>query len=73
MSRMGKSSSLPASMSKMRTIFENGEKNPKFEVGPTSPRPGPILLRQEVTAVKLVTWPLFSGARSMIETTKTAM
>ena len=51
---IGKTSSLPASISKMRTIFETGEKIAKFEVGPTSLRPGPILLRQDNTEVKLV-------------------
>ena len=51
---MGKSSSLPASISKIRTTFEKGEKNPKFAVGPTDSSPGPMLLRQDATAVKLV-------------------
>ena len=41
-------------MSKISTIFENGEKKLKFWVGPTSESPGPMLLIVAVTAVKFV-------------------
>ena len=51
---MGKSSSLPANISKIRTNFVKGEKNAKLLVGPTSSSPGPILLIVAATAVKLV-------------------
>ena len=51
---IGKSSSLPASISKISTIFEKSEKNQKFCVGPTALRPGPILLIVVSVAVKLV-------------------
>ena len=55
MSSNGKSSSRPASMSNIRTYLVNPVSPPKFLVGPTSERPGPILLRHDATAVKLVT------------------
>ena len=51
---MGKSSSLPASMSNISTILDIGEKNPKFAVGPTISSPGPMLFRQDATDVKFV-------------------
>jgi len=34
--------------------FKNGENNPKFEVGPTAPSPGPMLLNVASTALKAV-------------------
>ena len=71
--RIGKSSSLPASISRISTTFDIGEKKPKFEVGPTCSSPGPILLRQEETAVKLVTEGTFSIARTIAERAKTAI
>ena len=52
---IGKSSNLPASMSKESIILDMGEKSAKFCVGPTKSRPGPILLKVHATAVKLVT------------------
>ena len=51
---MGKSSSLPASISKIRTDFDRGEKKAKFAVGPTPSSPGPMLFKADATAVKLV-------------------
>ena len=51
---MGKSSSLPASISKISISFDGIEKNPKLPVGPTFARPGPILLKQVTVAVRLV-------------------
>lgn len=60
----GKSSSLPAIISKMNTHFDKIENVEKPPVGPTSPRPGPILLIVAATDVKVVTRSLFS--RQMI-------
>ena len=50
----GKSSSLPASISKDKTSFEKTENSLKFIAGPTALRPGPILLTVAATAVKFV-------------------
>ena len=52
--RRGKISSLPANISKISTHLEKWENNPKFCVGPTISRPGPILLKVAATAVKFV-------------------
>lgn len=52
--RSGKISSLPASISKDKTNFEREEKFAKLYIGPTSPRPGPMLFKVAATAVKLV-------------------
>ena len=68
---MGISSSLPAIISKISTSFEGIEKKAKFSVGPTSERPGPILLIVAATAVKLVTASLQSKETSRVETAKT--
>ena len=43
---MGKISKRPMSMARERTTLLRGEKAAKFPIGPTSPRPGPTLLRQ---------------------------
>ena len=51
---MGKSSSLPASISNISTHLDRGLNNAKFWVGPTNSRPGPILFNVAVTAVKFV-------------------
>ena len=51
---IGNNSSLPASILKVRASFDRGEKNAKFDVGPTPSRPGPTLFIVAVTAVKLV-------------------
>lgn len=58
----GKSSNLPASISNMKTNFEKTEKFEKLPVGPTSARPGPMLLMVVSTAVKFVTRSLPSNA-----------
>ena len=52
---MGNSSSRPASISKESTSLDNGEKIPKFPVGPIRERPGPTLFKVVATAVKFVT------------------
>ena len=52
--RSGKISSRPASISKIRTNFENMLKPPKLQVGPTASSPGPMLLKQATTAEKFV-------------------
>ena len=51
---MGKSSSLPTSISNIKTNFVKSVKNPKFSIGPTIERPGPILLIVATTEVKQV-------------------
>ena len=51
---MGYSSSLPASISNIRTYLDAREKWPKFAVGPTAERPGPMLLNVAATEVKIV-------------------
>ena len=51
---MGRISSLPKSISRERTSFEKIENPPKLPIGPTTLSPGPILLKQEITAVTLV-------------------
>ena len=50
----GKSSSLPASMSNIKTNLLSGEKRLKFCVGPTRFKPGPMLFMVVATAVKFV-------------------
>ena len=52
---IGKSSRRPAIMLKVRTTFEKPEKPAKLDAGPTSLRPGPMLLIVAATAVKFVT------------------
>ena len=52
--RSGNSSSLPASISKIKIYLEKTEKCPKFWVGPASSNPGPMLLIVAATAVKFV-------------------
>ena len=51
---IGNSSSLPASISIINTIFEPILKKSKFFVGPRSSSPGPILLKQATTPEKQV-------------------
>ena len=65
---IGNSSSLPASISKIRTYLANGEKKLKFCVGPTNSRPGPILLIQAATAVKFVVKSFWSKEIAKMET-----
>ena len=50
----GKISSLPMSMHRLSTILLRSLKAAKLPVGPTLPRPGPMLDRVATTAVKLV-------------------
>jgi hypothetical protein len=49
------SSSRPSSMPKVQTQVWKSLSPPKLPAGPTSPRPGPMLLTQATTAVKAVT------------------
>ena len=51
---IGYNSSLPASISKVKTSFEKYEYILKFAIGPTLASPGPILLNVAAMAVKLV-------------------
>ena len=50
---MGKISNRPASISKLSSSLANGAKAEKFPVGPTMPKPGPMLLIQALSAVKV--------------------
>ena len=50
MIRTGRSSSRPASISKIRIIFEKQLYREKFPVGPTTENPGPILFNVAATA-----------------------
>ena len=50
--RSGNISRRPKSMAKERTAFENSEYSAKEPAGPTTPKPGPMLLKQAVTAEK---------------------
>ena len=52
--RIGIISSRPASISNMRIHFDNIEKPAKFPVGPTTFKPGPILLNVANTAARFV-------------------
>ena len=61
---MGKSSSLPRSIAKERSIFEKAEYSEKFDVGPTASKPGPTLLKQAAVAEKLVSIEKGSKERS---------
>ena len=49
---MGKISNRPASISKLSSSLAQGAKAEKFPVGPTMPKPGPMLLIQALSAVK---------------------
>ena len=49
-SRMGKISRRPMSITRESKSLEAAESIWKFEAGPTSPRPGPTLLRQVTVA-----------------------
>lgn len=53
-SRNGKISSLPTSISRQYTSFENQEKSAKFSTGPTMANPGPVLLIVVSTPVNVV-------------------
>ena len=52
---MGKISRRPTSMSKDSSSLDHQEKAEKFPMGPTTSRPGPMLLMHAVRAVKVVT------------------
>lgn len=52
-SRIGKISSLPANILKIITNFDRLEKSPKFPMGPTISKPGPILFKVAAIAVKV--------------------
>ena len=51
---MGNISSRPRSIAKERTSFEKSEYPENEPIGPTMPKPGPILLKQAATAEKFV-------------------
>ena len=51
---MGKISSLPIIIASVSTTLDKEEKQEKLQVGPTKEKPGPMLLKVAVTAVKLV-------------------
>ena len=51
---MGKISSLPVSITKLKSTFAQSEYTLKLDMGPTRFNPGPILLKQVMTAVTLV-------------------
>ena len=61
---MGNISSLPRSIAKERSSFEKGEYAKKLDAGPTASRPGPILLKHAIVAVKFVSIENGSKARS---------
>ena len=65
----GKISNRPKSMAPERTILERFVYAAKFPVGPTAPNPGPMLLKQAVTAEKLVSNP--NGSKETIRKTAT--
>ena len=67
---MGKISSLPISISKVKTIFEKAENDEKFPAGPTWARPGPTFPRVVRTEVKFVIKSLSSILTRRIETAK---
>lgn len=52
---IGYNSNLPKSIAKINVILDIAEKPPKFPIGPTISRPGPILLNVAATAAKFVT------------------
>ena len=47
---IGKISNLPDNISKIKIIFDGIPYTAKLQVGPTVSNPGPILLKQEITA-----------------------
>ena len=68
MKRIGKISRRPSSISIDITNFENGVKELKFPVGPTTSRPGPMLLNVAMTADTVVGMPLPSKEMIRIDT-----
>lgn len=67
---IGKISRRPASMSKIITSFAGFVKLPKFIMGPTCARPGPMLFKVAAMAVKFVTISKPSRLMSRKDTTK---
>ena len=51
---IGTNSNLPANISNINTHLEKALNVPKFSIGPTPSRPGPMLLSVAATAVKFV-------------------
>ena len=49
----GNISSLPSSIAKLKTSLANGEYAEKDASGPTASKPGPMLLKQAITAERL--------------------
>ena len=67
---IGKTSRRPISISRVKTIFDSTENEAKLPVGPTTSRPGPILLSVAATAVKLVVKLLPSRLTKSTDTAK---
>ena len=67
----GKSSNLPAIISKDNTNLEKYEKDANEPYGPTKLNPGPILLIQESDAVRFVTKSKLSNDMINAHTTNT--
>ena len=67
---IGKTSSLPISISIVITSFDKIENSEKFPVGPTLPKPGPILLIVATIAVNVVAGSKPSSETISVETTK---
>jgi hypothetical protein len=59
----GNISSLPRSIAALKTSFENTENPERLEFNPISPKTGPILLKLETAAVKLVSISYLSKLR----------
>lgn len=66
---IGNNSKRPASISNIKTNFENTENIPKFPVGPTNSSPGPILFNVATTAVKFVIKSKLSKAIAAVDNT----
>ena len=64
MSNIGNISNLPKSIAPDKSSFEAPEKSEYPPIGPTASSPGPILLKQEAVAVKLVVKLNLSSDRS---------
>ena len=66
----GKISSLPKSISAIRTSFERKPNSEKFPVAPTILRPGPMLLRVAITDVTVVVKSKLSRATTSTDAAK---
>ena len=60
-------------MSNISISLEGIEKNAKFPAGPTMDRPGPMLLIDAITAVKVVTRSCPSNDKAKRETVNTTI